>query len=247
MMNGPTQQCQYRLMKVTNLKQLALEFVVIFLGVSASFGVTSFSQIRFEKAEENRLLKALATEIETIRIYEARASRDVSDDIAIYSELLKSEGMSDGALGAVTSSKTRIEFSLFNNSLFSPPTETYTTLIASDGLKYIRSNTLKMALTNLHIRSQSRVTAGLAEERLLKSTLLDEFLSKHPSFLIQASDPNVSVDEYLDTLSHILLENQTVRAALGMQLKYLKSKKAALQLYELSLGDLETALKRTRS
>ena len=60
MMNGPTQQCQYRLMKVTNLKQLALEFVVIFLGVSASFGVTSFSQIRFEKAEENRLLKALA-------------------------------------------------------------------------------------------------------------------------------------------------------------------------------------------
>jgi hypothetical protein len=230
-------------MKDTNLKQLALEFVVIFLGVSASFGVTSFSQMRFEKAEENRLLGALATEIETIREFEIRASRDVSDDIAIYSKLLELEDMTQGALDAVTSSKTRIEFSLFNNSLFSPPAETYTTLIASDGLKYIGSNELKTALTNLHIRSQSRVTAGLAEERLLKSTLLDEFLSKHPSFLIQASDTNVSVDEYVDTLSHVLRENQTVRAALGMQL----SKKAALQLYELSLGDLEAALKRARS
>jgi hypothetical protein len=246
-MSGTTQQHQYQPMKVTNLKQLALEFIVIFLGVSASFGVTSFSQMRFEKTEENRLLEALTTEIETIREYEARASRDVSDDIAIYSELLKSEGMTDGAIGAVTSSKTRIEFSLFNNSLFSPPTETYTTLIASDGLKYIRSNALKTALTNLHIRSHNRVATGLAEERLLKATLLDEFLSRHPSFLIQASDPNVSVDEYLDTLAHVLRENQTVRAALGMQLKYLKSKKAALQLYELSLGDLETALKQTRS
>jgi hypothetical protein len=246
-MSGTTQQYQYQPMKVTNLKQLALEFIVIFLGVSASFGVTSFSQMRFEKTEENRLLEALTTEIETIREYEARASRDVSDDIAIYSELLKSEGMTDGAIGAVTSSKTRIEFSLFNNSLFSPPTETYTTLIASDGLKYIRSNALKTALTNLHIRSHNRVATGLAEERLLKATLLDEFLSRHPSFLIQASDPNVSVDEYLDTLAHVLRENQTVRAALGMQLKYLKSKKAALQLYELSLGDLETALKQTRS
>jgi hypothetical protein len=246
-MSGTTQRHQYQPMKVTNLKQLALEFIVIFLGVSASFGVTSFSQMRFEKTEENRLLEALTTEIETIREYEARASRDVSDDIAIYSELLKSEGMTDGAIGAVTSSKTRIEFSLFNNSLFSPPTETYTTLIASDGLKYIRSNALKTALTNLHIRSHNRVTTGLAEERLLKATLLDEFLSRHPSFLIQASDPNVSVDEYLDTLAHVLRENQTVRAALGMQLKYLKSKKAALQLYELSLGDLETALKQTRS
>jgi hypothetical protein len=246
-MSGTTQQHQYQPMKVTNLKQLALEFIVIFLGVSASFGVTSFSQMRFEKTEENRLLEALTTEIETIRVYEARASRDVSDDIAIYSELLKSEGMTDGAIGAVTSSKTRIEFSLFNNSLFSPPTETYTTLIASDGLKYIRSNALKTALTNLHIRSHNRVATGLAEERLLKATLLDEFLSRHPSFLIQASDPNVSVDEYLDTLAHVLRENQTVRAALGMQLKYLKSKKAALQLYELSLGDLETALKQTRS
>ena len=234
-------------MKDTNLKQLALEFVVIFLGVSASFGVTSFSQMRFEKAEENRLLGALATEIETIREFEIRASRDVSDDIAIYSKLLELEDMTQGALDAVTSSKTRIEFSLFNNSLFSPPAETYTTLIASDGLKYIGSNELKTALTNLHIRSQSRVTSGLAEERLLKSTLLDEFLSKHPSFLIQASDTNVSVDEYVDTLSHVLRENQTVRAALGMQLKYLKSKKAALQLYELSLGDLEAALKRARS
>jgi hypothetical protein len=234
-------------MKDINLKQLALEFVVIFLGVSASFGVTSFSQMRFEKAEENRLLGALATEIETIREFEIRASRDVSDDIAIYSKLLELEDMTQGALDAVTSSKTRIEFSLFNNSLFSPPAETYTTLIASDGLKYIGSNELKTALTNLHIRSQSRVTAGLAEERLLKSTLLDEFLSKHPSFLIQASDTNVSVDEYVDTLSHVLRENQTVRAALGMQLKYLKSKKAALQLYELSLGDLEAALKRARS
>lgn len=247
MMSGTTQQYQYRPMKVTNLKQLALEFIVIFLGVSASFGVTSFSQMRFEKTEENRLLEALTTEIETIREYEARASRDVSDDIAIYSELLKSEGMTDGAIGAVTSSKTRIEFSLFNNSLFSPPTETYATLIASDGLKYIRSNALKTALTNLHIRSQSRVTTGLAEERLLKSTLLDEFLSRHPSFLVQASDTNVSVDEYLDTLSRVLRDNQTVRAALGMQLKYLKSKKAAMQLYELSLDDLETALKQARS
>ena len=162
MMSGTTQQYQSRPMKVTNLKQLALEFIVIFLGVSASFGVTSFSQMRFEKTEENRLLEALTTEIETIREYEARVSRDVSDDITIYSELLKSEGMTDGAIGAVTSSKTRIEFSLFNNSLFSPPTETYATLIASDGLKYIRSNALKTALTNLHIRSQSRVTTGLA-------------------------------------------------------------------------------------
>ena len=88
-MSGTTQQYQYRPMKVTNLKQLALEFIVIFLGVSASFGVTSFSQMRFEKTEENRLLEALTTEIETIREYEARVSRDVSDDITIYSECIR--------------------------------------------------------------------------------------------------------------------------------------------------------------
>ena len=73
------------------------------------------------------------------------------------------------------SSKTRVESVILNFTPFTPPMETYQSIIGSDGLRILNSNKLKIALNTLYSRNFNRVLLVVDDEKQLKAKLLMVF------------------------------------------------------------------------
>lgn len=225
------------------IKKLLFEFLAIFLGVSASFGLSEFSKKQNSVKEENSIIADLKNEAQNIGDYTKIIEQNLKEEIQLYVSLLESNEITSQKY----KSKTNIEYSLFNYQAFSPPTDTYQSIIGSDGLRILRSNQLKISLNALYSRNYNRILLGADDEKQLKSKLLMVVLEKHPLIINAGSNPNTSTKEYLDILQEVICSDQQIKAAMTIQLKYLKQRLAAIQLYQLTVEDLLGVLNATKN
>ena len=140
------------------------------------------------------------------------------------------------------SSKTRVESALLNFTPFTPPMETYQSIIGSDGLRILNSNELKIALNTLYSRNLNRILLVVDDEKQLKAKLLMVFLERYPEVVTSRANASISLPQYISSLESIINSDQEVQAEMIIQLKYLKQRLATLQLYILATEDLEKIL-----
>ena len=221
-----------------SIKKYLVDFSAIFLGVTASFALSEMSERRAIGKNEAKIISDLKTEVSLINEYTDKSVKILKEDILLYEQLLKNESVSMGSI----SSKTRVESALFNFTPFTPPMETYQSIIGSDGLRILNSNQLKIALNTLYSKNYNRLLLVVDDEKQLKSKLLMVFLERYPEIITSRANVSTSLSQYVSLLESIINSDQEVKAEIIIQLKYLKQRLATLQLYRLATEDLENIL-----
>ena len=221
-----------------SIKKYLVDFSAIFLGVTASFTLSEMSERRAIRKNEAKIIADLKTEVSLIKEYTDKSVKILKEDILLYEQLLKNESVSMGSI----SSKTRVESALFNFTPFTPPMETYQSIIGSDGLRILNSNQLKIALNTLYSKNYNRLLLVVDDEKQLKSKLLMVFLERYPEIITSRANVSTSLSQYVSLLEFIIDSDQEVKAEIIIQLKYLKQRLATLQLYRLATEDLENIL-----
>lgn len=221
-----------------SIKKYLVDFSAIFLGVTASFALSEMSERRAIRKNEAKIIDDLKTEVSLINEYTDKSVKILKEDILLYEQLLKNESVSMGSI----SSKTRVESALFNFTPFTPPMETYQSIIGSDGLRILNSNQLKIALNTLYSKNYNRLLLVVDDEKQLKSKLLMVFLERYPEIITSRANVSTSLSQYVSLLESIIDSDQEVKAEIIIQLKYLKQRLATLQLYRLATEDLENIL-----
>lgn len=221
-----------------SIKKYLVDFSAIFLGVTASFALSEMSERRAIRKNEAKIIADLKTEVSLINEYTDKSVKILKEDILLYEQLLKNESVSMGSI----SSKTRVESALFNFTPFTPPMETYQSIIGSDGLRILNSNQLKIALNTLYSKNYNRLLLVVDDEKQLKSKLLMVFLERYPEIITSRANVSTSLSQYVSLLESIIDSDQEVKAEIIIQLKYLKQRLATLQLYRLATEDLENIL-----
>lgn len=221
-----------------SIKKYLLEFSAIFLGVTASFALSELSERQTTNKNESIIIADLKSEVNRIKAYTDKSEKTLKEDILLFEQLLKKKSTSLETI----SSKTRVESALLNFTPFTPPMETYQSIIGSDGLRILNSNKLKIALNTLYSRNFNRVLLVVDDEKQLKAKLLKVFLERYPEVVTARADASITLPEYVSLLESIIKDDEEIEAEMIIQLKYLKQRQATLQLYMLATEDLEKIL-----
>lgn len=221
-----------------SIKKYLLEFSAIFLGVTASFALSELSERQTTNKNESIIIADLKSEVNRIKAYTGKSEKTLKEDILLFEQLLKKKSTSLETI----SSKTRVESALLNFTPFTPPMETYQSIIGSDGLRILNSNKLKIALNTLYSRNFNRVLLVVDDEKQLKAKLLKVFLERYPEVVTARADASITLPEYVSLLESIIKDDEEIEAEMIIQLKYLKQRQATLQLYMLATEDLEKIL-----
>ena len=228
--------------KLRSFKPYLFDFLVIVLGVSVSFWFNQLAIKRSDNKERIKVLTSIEKEVNEIKKYCDERLSAWNDDITLYSQLISSEFDID-EIKKITSSKGRVEFNLIYFSDFEPPMNRYTWMINSGNIKFVRSESVKEALTRLHTLNFSRLKTSVEYEKSLKEQLIKVLTEGHPKVVLAAEDNSVSINRYASLLSQSISADEELKSNLTIQLKYFKTRVSLLNLYMYTLDELDRLVK----
>ena len=228
--------------KLRSFKPYLFDFLVIVLGVSVSFWFNQLAIKRSDNKERIKVLTSIEKEVNEIKKYCDERLSAWNDDITLYSQLISSEFDID-EIKKITSSKGRVEFNLIYFRDFEPPMNRYTSMINSGNIKFVRSESVKEALTRLHTLNFSRLKTSVEYEKSLKEQLIKVLTEGHPKVILAAEDNSVSINRYASLLSQSISADEELKSNLTIQLKYFKTRVSLLNLYMYTLDELDRLVK----
>ncbi len=228
--------------KLRSFKPYLFDFLVIVLGVSVSFWFNQLAIKRSDNKERIKVLTSIEKEVNEIKKYCDERLSAWNDDITLYSQLISSEFDID-EIKKITSSKGRVEFNLIYFRDFEPPMNRYTSMINSGNIKFIRSESVKEALTRLHTLNFSRLKTSVEYEKSLKEQLIKVLTEGHPKVVLAAENNSVSINRYTSLLSQSISADEELKSNLTIQLKYFKTRVSLLNLYMYTLDELDRLVK----
>ena len=228
--------------KLRSFNPYLFDFLVIVLGVSVSFWFNQLAIKRSDNKERIKVLTSIEKEVNEIKKYCDERLSAWNDDITLYSQLISSEFDID-EIKKITSSKGRVEFNLIYFRDFEPPMNRYTSMINSGNIKFVRSESVKEALTRLHTLNFSRLKTSVEYEKSLKEQLIKVLTEGHPKVVLAAEDNSVSINRYASLLSQSISADEELKSNLTIQLKYFKTRVSLLNLYMYTLDELERLVK----
>ena len=137
----------------------------------------------------------------------------------------------------------RVEFNLIYYRDFEPPMNRYTSMINSGNIKFVRSESVKEALTTLHTLNFSRLKTSVEYEKSLKEQLIKVLTEEHPKIVLAAEDNSVSINSYANLLHESINKDEELRSNLTIQLKYFETRVSLLNLYMYTLDELDSLVK----
>ena len=228
--------------KLRSFKPYLFDFLVIVLGVSVSFWFNQLAIKRSDNKERIKVLTSIEKEVNEINKYCDERLSAWNDDITLYSQLISSEFDID-EIKKITSSKGRVEFNLIYFRDFEPPMNRYTSMINSGNIKFVRSESVKEALTRLHTLNFSRLKTSVEYEKSLKEQLIKVLTEGHPKVILAAENNSVSINRYTSLLSQSISADEELKSNLTIQLKYFKTRVSLLNLYMYTLDELDRLVK----
>ena len=222
----------------------SIEFVVIILGITVSFWLNELSITNQNEKERIKVLSSLQLEINEIKFYCNEKKQIWGNDIRLLNQFLipgNGEFNIDNILN-ITTSKNRIETFMVLYRVFNPPLNRYQSIINSGDLKYVESEKVKEILSRLHNTSLSHLETAVEHEKQLKQSFLPFITVNHPEVILARENNRVSVNRYSEILNKAIDSDDRLKAKLVMLKRYLEFKISILQVYMISLEDLETEI-----
>ena len=218
-----------------------LDFLVLVMGVSVSFWLNEVSITNQNNKERIKVLISLNKEAKDIKNYCVERKKNWQNDITILDLFINPihEKFDFKSVENLTKSKSRVQFNLIYNRVFTPPTDRYQAIISSGDIKYIKSEKIKNLLSKIHITYSSYVQTTINYEKKIKESILPIIIERHPEIIIEKKNNSVSLEEYCNMIFHSLSNDEEIISSLILLEEYQKNKVNWLSMYMVLIEDLE--------
>ena len=223
----------------------ALDFVILVMGISVSFWLNQVSISNQNNKERIKVLNSLFEESKEINNYCVERKKNWQNDITILDLFINptNKKFDFKPVENLTKSKSRVQFNLIYNRVFTPPTDRYQAIISSGDLKYIKSEKIKNLLSKIHITYSSYVQTTIEYEKKIKESILPIIIRRHPEIIIEKKNNSVTLEEYCNMIFHSLSNDEEIISSLILLEEYQKNKINWLSMYMVLIEDLETEIR----
>jgi len=218
-----------------------LDFVILVMGISVSFWLNQVSINNQNNKERIKVLNSLHEEAKEIKNYCIERKKNWQNDITILDLFInpKKKKFDFKSVEKLTKSKSRVQFNLIYNRVFTPPTDRYQAIISSGDLRYIKSEKIKNLLSKIHITYSSYVQTTIDYEKKIKESILPIIISRHPEIIIEKKNNSVTLEEYCNMIFYSLSNDEEIISSLILLEEYQKNKINWLSMYMVLIEDLE--------
>ena len=222
----------------------SLEFVIIVLGISASFWLNQVSINNQNNEERIKVLNSLLDETKAIKEYCSERKLNWENDISILNAFIgkTNQDFDYETIYNLTKSKSRVQFNLIYYRVFEPPTDRYHSIINSGSLKYVNSEKVKEMLSRVHLTYSSYVQTTIDYEKKLKENIIPIISRRHSDIIIKQSDNNVSLKDYCNIINVSIKNDQELMSKLILLENYQKNKINWLSMYIVLVEDLKNEI-----
>lgn len=210
-----------------------IEFFVIVVGISVSFWFDRY-QVSLDNIDrEKEVISELATELDLIQLSVENRESAFTFDFENLTMIL------NDSLNNVNFNYPELLIATTDYKGFSPSEEIYTSLKYDGGLKFIRFNSIKIAIESLYNGTKYGVIANMEDEIIVQRDVLKYIQYNYPKLLVDIEKMRISELEKISIFTDIVQKDKTLKSLLTSKLRFMKNKLRFLQDYKNSLFELK--------
>ncbi len=209
------------------LIKYTIEFIVIVSGVSASFLGEEYREGLQNENERIKALNNIKIELDEIDTYCEERKNNYVKDINVLKYLLDNPDYAFDTIDNLVQSSPGIAFALNDYREFQPPMNRYNSIINEGTIKFIKSDSVKQQLSELHNTFYSYLNSIVDDEKVIQQKLSFYLAENYPKvILLETYDTDKKT--YYNLLSKAVNNDEILKA-----LMYTKYRKMGIKNYFL--------------
>ena len=209
------------------LIKYTIEFIVIVSGVSASFLGEEYREGLQNENERIKALNNIKIELDEIDTYCEERKNNYVKDRNVLKYLLGNEDYAFDSIDNLVQSSPGIAFALNDYREFQPPMNRYNSIINEGTIKFIKSDSVKQQLSELHNTFYSYLNSIVDDEKVIQQKLSFYLAENYPKvILLETYDTEKKT--YYNLLSKAVNNDEILKA-----LMYTKYRKMGIKNYFL--------------
>ena len=211
--------------KNKTLIKYTIEFIVIVAGVSASFLGEEYREGLQNETERIKALSNIKIELDEINTYCEERRNNYVKDRNVLKYLLDNTSYAFDSIDNLVQSSPGIAFALNDYREFQPPMNRYNSIINEGTIKFIKSDSVKQQLSELHNTFYSYLKSVVDDEKLIQQKLSFYLAENYPKvILLETYDTEKKT--YYNFLSKAVDNDEILKA-----LMYTKFRKMGIKNY----------------
>ena len=209
------------------LIKYTIEFIVIVSGVSASFLGEEYREGLQNENERIKALNNIKIELDEIDTYCEERKNNYVKDRNVLKYLLGNPDYAFDTIDNLVQSSPGIAFALNDYREFQPPMNRYNSIINEGTIKFIKSDSVKQQLSELHNTFYSYLNSIVDDEKVIQQKLSFYLAENYPKvILLETYDTDKKT--YYNLLSKAVNNDKILKALI-----YTKYRKMGIKNYFL--------------
>ena len=229
--------------KYKTLIKYTIEFIVIVAGVSASFLGEEYREGLQNETERKKALSNIKIELDEIDTYCEERRNNYVKDRNVLKYLLDNTSYAFDSIDNLVQSSPGIAFALNDYREFQPPMNRYNSIINEGTIKFIKSDSVKQQLSELHNTFYSYLKSVVDDEKLIQQKLSFYLAENYPKvILLETYDTEKKT--YYNFLSKAVDDDEILKALMYSKFRKMGIKNYFLDGYEEKLIELRNRIEK---
>ena len=229
--------------KYKTLIKYTIEFIVIVAGVSASFLGEEYREGLQNENERIKALSNIKIELDEIDTYCEERRNNYVKDRNVLKYLLDNTDYAFDSIDKLVQSSPGIAFALNDYREFQPPMNRYNSIINEGTIKFIKSDSVKQQLSELHNTFYSYLKSVVDDEKLIQQKLSFYLAENYPKvILLETYDTEKKT--YYNFLSKAVDNDEILKALMYTKYRKMGIKNYFLDGYEEKLIELRNRIEK---
>ena len=225
------------------LIKYTIEFIVIVSGVSASFLGEEYREGLQNENERIKALNNIKIELDEIDTYCEERKNNYVKDRNVLKYLLGNQDYAFDTIDNLVQSSPGIAFALNDYREFQPPMNRYNSIINEGTIKFIKSDSVKQQLSELHNTFYSYLKSVVDDEKLIQQKLSFYLAENYPKvILLETYDTEKKT--YYNFLSKAVDNDEILKALMYTKYRKMGIKNYFLDGYEEKLIELRNRIEK---
>ena len=229
--------------KYKTLIKYTIEFIVIVAGVSASFLGEEYREGLQNETERIKALSNIKIELDEINTYCEERRNNYVKDRNVLKYLLDNTSYAFDSIDNLVQTSPGIAFALNDYREFQPPMNRYNSIINEGTIKFIKSDSVKQQLSELHNTFYSYLKSVVDDEKLIQQKLSFYLAENYPKvILLETYDTEKKT--YYNFLSKAVDDDEILKALMYSKYRKMGIKNYFLDGYEEKLIELRNRIEK---
>ena len=229
--------------KYKTLIKYTIEFIVIVAGVSASFLGEEYREGLQNETERIKALSNIKIELDEIDTYCEERRNNYVKDRNVLKYLLDNTDYAFDSIDNLVQSSPGIAFAFNDYREFQPPMNRYNSIINEGTIKFIKSDSVKQQLSELHNTLYTYLKAVVDDEKLIQQKLSFYLAENYPKvILLETYDTDKKT--YYNLLSKAVNNDEILKALIYSKYRKMGIKNYFLDGYVEKLMELRNIIEK---